>query len=83
MIKFTAIRPDERVMLFLGLTRDNLERLPQNKPTSVDLVELGLDQGGVHEIVIFYGESEEEITADLLLRGLIRRDTTVTIQEGP
>ncbi len=81
MIKFTGIRADERVTLFLGLSRANLERLPQDQPIKVDLVELGLDQGGIHDIVIFAGETEEGMLADLNRAGVITPETKMTIEE--
>lgn len=89
MLKFTVPRPDGTVMLFLGLTRASLELLPQDKPIVVELAPLGIGgrrtgrPGTLASVVLFAGETEEEITADLLLKGLISRDTKITMDPDP
>lgn len=76
-------------MLFLGLSRANLDLLPQDKPIVVELAPLGIAggrpgrPGTLASVVVFAGETEEEMTADLLLKGLISRETRVTTDPDP
>lgn len=80
MIKFVATQPDGSKILFLGLSNDNLALLPHDRPICVDLAEVGLGGGqDLTQIVIFSGGTEQEMMAQVVEAGLIRPDTTVTI----
>jgi hypothetical protein len=60
------IQTSNGATLLLGLSRENCNRLLDDKPiliTSAMLVELGLP--GVTEIVLVAGETEEQIVADM------------------
>lgn len=62
---------DSETVLLLGLSRENLMRLPEDQPMVVDLAELGLElrlegkptQGS--KIIILGGETEDSIKAHL------------------
>ena len=67
MLKMVGTTPDGQVVVFLGLSRENLRRLQADRPIKVRLEEVGL---GVGELVIFFGETEESMLADLQRAGV-------------
>ena len=79
MIKFTGSGADGRVFLGLGLSHKNLERLKAGRPIRVKLSEVGLP-GPPHEVLIFAGENEEVMGAQLYAHGAI--GPTTVIHEG-
>jgi len=70
MLKFasTNTKTGERVY-FLGLSRDNINRLTSGQPIKVDLKDLGA--GSSTPIVIAFGETEQMIYLDLKAAGVI------------
>ena len=53
-------------LLMFGLSEMNIQKLKEDKPIFIDLKELGLEGG----VLIFYGETEEKMYADLLKQGV-------------
>ena len=70
MLKFasTNTKTGERVY-FLGLSRDNIDRLTSGQPIKVDLKDLGAQSST--PIVIAFGETEQMIYLDLKQAGVI------------
>ncbi len=60
MIKASLTRGGRQVFV-LGLSARNIELLRQGKPIPVNLAELG----GKGEVLIMYGETEEDIADEL------------------
>lgn len=61
MIKALAKTLDGAPMILLGLSAKNIELLKARKPILAELSELGMEG----QVAIFYGETEEEIEAEL------------------
>lgn len=68
MIKFVSTKPNGTKLVGMGLSEENVKRLKEGKPISFNLDELGFE--GL-EGLIFYGETEESIVADLRAKGLV------------
>jgi hypothetical protein len=81
MIKFIGGN-QHRQVVGLGLSHRNLELLRQGKLIMVNLRELGVD-GPPHEVMIFAGETEEAMTADLRSHGMIGPDTITHWPDDP
>lgn len=62
---------NDGVLLF-GLSARNVELLKEGKPIDIDLRTLGLPSG---RVLIFYGETEQEIRESLIVQGLIDENT--------
>jgi len=76
MIKFTYHDKNDQKCLGLGISRRNVERLVAGQPIWVRLTEMGnLAVDG--SILLFFGETEEEMTA--ALAEYIGPDTTVHV----
>jgi len=73
MIKFTANRPDGKILIGLGLSDENIKRLREGKPMLVNLADLGITLNA--EIFIFTGKDEQSMKKDLSKH--IRPDTVV------
>ena len=72
MLKFTVVHPDDRLGLFLGLTQENLRRLPTDQPIVIKVRELvppGM-ASLIDEVVIFAGKDEKSMIAQLQEAGL-------------
>jgi hypothetical protein len=67
MIKFSASSP-EGPLYGVGLTRGNVELLMDDKPIIINMEELGGPKG---KILIFYGQTEKDITVELQKAGLL------------
>jgi len=67
MIKARGTTGDGRPLMVIGLSRENCERLLDNKPISFDAAELGLKLS----VIILGGEDEEEIAEDLRSIGAV------------
>ena len=61
MIKAKGTLEDGSPFILLGISRLNVEKLQEGKPMLVDLTQLGLEG----QIAIIYGETEDELAADL------------------
>lgn len=85
MIQALATMGDGRVVIMLGLSQGNIDRLQDNHPLHVDpAVMLGLKPSDVlGGIVIFYGKTEGDIAKALQHSGLITNETEVkTVHKG-
>ncbi|HEV8364582.1 MAG TPA: hypothetical protein VGQ52_13790 [Gemmatimonadaceae bacterium] len=58
-------------VLMFGLSAMNLDQLKKGRPIDIDLRHLGLDRG---RVVIFYGETEQSMLAELVKHGLVPSD---------
>lgn len=67
MIKAIGHKDGHPCMVF-GLSEGNLEMLRQGKPIVINLAALGLSGG---EVVICYGQTEQDILHDFQRAGLI------------
>lgn len=65
-----------KVIVFFGLSDENLARMAQHHPIRVRLSEFTTVKPD--EVVIFTGHTEEEMTAELLEAGLIGPQTAVS-----
>ena len=54
--------------LIFGLSARNVQLLMDGKPISIDLRDLGLERG---RVMIFYGETEEAMKAELENAGMV------------
>lgn len=79
MLKLVYTRPDGAPVLLLGLSKANLERLPNDRPIRVVLSELGQDLSQLAEVVIFAGGTEAEMMDQVARAGLIGPDTDVRV----
>lgn len=68
MIKFAAHNDDGRRLLGFGLSRLNVENLTRGNPIFVFGEEVGL---AGYEIMIFFGETEEKMLADMKAAGFM------------
>lgn len=69
MIKASGKTGDGKPLLILGLSRENLDRLPLNQPIAIrpeQLAELGMPE---MTIVILGGETEQDIAEDISALG--------------
>lgn len=62
MIKFMSTK-GETILVGLGISEGNVERLKQGKPIVVKLKELGAKED--IEVMIFYGKTEEDMAETL------------------
>jgi hypothetical protein len=67
-----VVRVNNRVTLFLGITRDNTDRLHVDEPIAIDLQVLVQQSGGrpVQDIVLYAGETDRDVYDQLASRGL-------------
>lgn len=79
MLKFVYTRPDGAPILFVGLSKANLDLLPDDNPIRVVLADLGQDLSQLAEVVIFAGGTEAELMDQVARAGLIGPDTDVRI----
>ena len=69
MIKFKADNTKTgNTLIGFGLSRMNCERLLADQPIHIDLAELGI---AGYEVMIFGGETEEAMAAQLRKAGLV------------
>jgi hypothetical protein len=76
MIKATGRMPDGRVLMVLGLSEANIQRLKAGEPIYFDMAALKFaptDRLGA--VTVFYGEDEAAMTRTI--HGLIGPQTTV------
>ena len=64
----------DKTVVGLGLSHENLWRLKDGQPVVVRLADLGFE-GSPHEVLIFAGETEAAIIDRFEARGLIGPDT--------
>ncbi len=64
MVKFTAETPTG-ILIGLGLSRGNVEKLMKGMPIDVDMVDWLAENPTVGHIVIFFGETEEAMRRQL------------------
>jgi len=74
MIKFTGQGRDNRTLLGLGISGKNVEMLKKGNPIFIMGEELELP----FDVLLFYGETEQEITELLTKHGFVNDDTVVT-----
>ena len=78
MVKATAIMPDGRVLLVLGISHGNVDRLKQGDPIYFDPAALRITPGTpIGAIALFYGKDEAELARTL--RTLIGPQTDVIV----
>ena len=75
MIKFTLRQRDGRVLLGLGLSRANAERLLAGQPIPVETTDLGIGWDGT--ILLLGGQTEAAMARELRALGLIDAHTEV------
>jgi hypothetical protein len=86
MIQLKAALADGRVLIVLGLSRENIRRLQDGQPIHVDPeVLLGVQPGErIGAIMLFAGETEASMAQMLTEGGLIGQQTTVhTVPRPP
>ena len=71
MIKAVASQKDGSTAVFLGLSRENVDRLLANQPIPVKLRELHPDLPDL-TIILLGGETEDDIAEDLRSLGPVR-----------
>lgn len=80
MIKFSAGNEGNKI-IGLGLSRKNVEKLMEGLPIIVKGREINRPEVG--EILVFFGETEEQMVADLELEGLLDKNTVVHKSKNP
>jgi hypothetical protein len=75
MIKFKGTDGHGGTVLGLGLSRINVALLTEGKPIVVKGADVGLPE--LSEVLIFFGETERDLMAELRRRGAIGPDTIV------
>ncbi len=65
MVRFSFEDREGRICLGLGIARENVNRLIAGKPIVVRLAEMAPDLTVDGEILIFFGETEAEMTNNL------------------
>lgn len=68
MIKAVATQKDGSTAVFLGLSRENVDRLLANQPIAVKLRELHPDLPDL-TVILLGGETEADIAEDLRVLG--------------
>jgi len=76
MIRFLASGPT----IGLGLSRENINRLVAGQPVRVTFKSVGFQEEG--QVVVFFGETEQEMAKQLIDGGMITPDTKIN-KEGP
>lgn len=71
MIRFLGSGPT----IGLGLSRENVNRLVAGQPVRVTFKSVGFQEEG--QIVIFFGETEQEMAKQLIDGGLVTPDTKI------
>ena len=66
MIKLSATKGDGGKVLFLGISRRNVELLMADRPIKVIGKEVGCD----HDIYVFFGETEQAMVDSMLRAGI-------------
>jgi hypothetical protein len=74
MIKLSATKGDGGKVLFLGLSRRNIELLTAGRPIRVIGKEVGCD----HDIFIHFGETEAAMVKELIAAGIRLPETVLT-----
>jgi hypothetical protein len=74
MIKFRA-KGDNGDIYGLGLSAKNVELLKQGKPIVIDMTDIGVPG---RTIMLFYGETEQDIVKELKGYGLIPESADVS-----
>lgn len=69
MIKAAGRRTDGAPLIVLGLSAGNVDNLRSNRPMLIHLEELGLSG----DVIILYGDTEEDIRDDLAAIGAVPR----------
>jgi hypothetical protein len=78
MVKAMATMPDGRVLIVMGISEGNVERLKKGEPIYFDPAALRIKEGAtIGAIALFYGEDEAELTRTL--RTLIGPKTDVIV----
>jgi hypothetical protein len=75
MIKFRAMQENGRELVGLGLSDNNLDKLRQGMPIAIGKGRN--DIGLPFDILIFHGETEQDIVDKLRQEGLVDDSTTV------
>lgn len=75
MLKFLS-RGENRTLVGLGLTNENLRRMQEGLPVHLKLSEMGLEgpQGEI-EFFVYHGKNEESLKRELEKGGLIGPET--------
>lgn len=72
MVKFIGESKEGRMMLGLGLSRENIQRLLKGEPIHIHREELDhISPMEIDEILIFAGETEEVIQEDFIKAGFL------------
>lgn len=74
MIKY-KMQVDKKMVVGLGLTDGNIEKLRADQPIMIDGQELGL----AHDILIFWGPTEMQIYKQFKKAGLITKETKLNL----
>lgn len=82
MVKFLATHTDNnRKILGLGLVQGNINLLIKGNPIHINAEQMGLLDIKVNEILIFFGETEEQIKKDFELKGILE-NTKILIDKA-
>jgi hypothetical protein len=72
VIKFQATNPENgRRILGIGMSHGNVKKLMEGKPIHFNAEDMGLPSIAVSEVLIYVGETEESMLADLEKNGYL------------
>lgn len=81
MLKFQATNPENgRKILGMGLSHGNVKKLMEGKPIHFNAEDMGLASIAVSEILIYVGETEESMRADLESNGYLEGTRIIEAQ---
>lgn len=71
---------EDGLVIFLGLSRENINRLVAGQPILVHAENVGLGGKGVKNIAIAFGETEAEIEGEMIDAGVIDPQHTTILR---
>ncbi len=81
MIKFMSTLDNGRKLLGIALSRKNLKLIEQGHPVHFNAEQMNLPELRANEIMILFGETEEEIMAEFKKSGAITGRTKVIVEK--
>lgn len=77
MVKAVARTNDGKLILILGVSEGNVERMKAGEPIYFDMDQLGFPKENIKHVTMFYGKDEGELTR--AIKDLIGPETKVNV----
>lgn len=81
MVKFIAEHENGRIILGLGITTKNIAKLKEGYPIHFNAEQINLPKLEINEVIIFFGETEEQIQKDFEEKGIIDK-SRIKVDKG-